>query len=117
MELICPMFIYKKNTKLQFLNESKSIVWKKLSVESMIEKYYKIDRLAKMLLNENQLKEYYSISKINFERAKEIEEIHFSKSKPIVVTDVSALKGNLKSMLNLNQKAKNNELANLYKNV
>lgn len=118
MELICPMFIYKKNTKLEYLNQSQSIVRKKLSVETMIEKYYKIDRLAKMLLSETQIKEYYSSSKINFDRAKEIEEMDFSyRNKQIIITDVSAISGNTKSILNLNPETKNNEYANFTKHV
>lgn len=43
------------------------LVSKKLSVENMIEKYFKLDQFVTLALNENQLKQYYSNSKANFD--------------------------------------------------
>ena len=65
-EFICPLVILQKNKKLDLLEKSKKLVWKKLSVENLIERSFKINQLAKFVLNESQLKEFYSNSKAIF---------------------------------------------------
>ncbi len=72
-EFICPLIILQKNKKLDILEKSKKLVWSKLSVENLIERNFKINQLAKFVLNESQLKEFYSNSKAIFNIENEIE--------------------------------------------
>lgn len=58
------MGIFKRNLKLELMKKCKQVVLKKLSVENIIDKDFKIDKLAEMLLSQEQLKKYESESKI-----------------------------------------------------
>jgi hypothetical protein len=40
------------------LEKSREVLVNKLSVENMIEKFFKLDQVAQMVLSEHQLKEY-----------------------------------------------------------
>lgn len=74
------MEIFRKNKKLKILLQVKKFIWKKLSVETIIEKNFKLDQLAKLVLNDNQIKEYNSYNKPIFEVENE-EEIKLYESK------------------------------------
>jgi hypothetical protein len=52
------MMCFKRKKKLELLERSKRVVFKKISVENMIEKFFKVDQLAHMVLSDIQLKEY-----------------------------------------------------------
>jgi tRNA U55 pseudouridine synthase TruB len=58
---------FRKKKKLELLERSKEVVFKKLSVENMIEKFFKVDHLAQMVLSENQMKEYNHGDRVLFD--------------------------------------------------
>jgi len=70
-ELICPIKIFPKNNNLIILEKIKNFISEKISVENIINKNLKLDQLANLALNENQLKEYYCTSKSIFNLEKQ----------------------------------------------
>ncbi len=107
LELICPKKILNKNKKLDILEKSKKLIWKKLSVENMIEKNFKIDQLIKFLLDENHITEYYSSSKA-------IIEIDNEDEKKGELKGISVFLNNSKSNLNLFHEMDNNKPADKF---
>jgi hypothetical protein len=104
-ELTCPMMIFRRNQKLELLKQSKKVVMKKLSIENMIEKDFKMDQLAKYVLSEKQLKEYNSVSKVFIDQ--DIDNFVIQKYSDL--KDVSALSEFNKSNFNLNLGTKNGD--------
>jgi len=61
------MKCFSRKKKLLLLNKSKNLIINKLSVENIIEKFFKIDQIAQMVLSENQIQEYYQADRVLFE--------------------------------------------------
>lgn len=70
MEFICPMWCIKSKKNLELLEKSKSVLIKKISVENMIEKFFKVDHVAHMVLTDNQIKEYNFGERVLFDDMK-----------------------------------------------
>lgn len=67
LEFICPIMCFRRKKKLVLLKKSKDVIIHKLSVENIIEKFYKVDQIAQMVLSENQIKEYYQADRVLFD--------------------------------------------------
>lgn len=70
MEFISPMWCIKSKKNLELLEKSKSVLIKKISVENMIEKFFKVDHVAHMVLTDNQIKEYNFGERVLFDDMK-----------------------------------------------
>jgi len=95
-EFICPLVILQKNKKLDILEKSKKLVWSKLSVENLIERNFKINQLAKFVLNESQLKEFYSNSKAIFSVENENESKGIQESSMNSKSNLKLIQANCK---------------------
>ena len=54
------------------LERSQQVITNNISVENMIEKFFKVDEMARMVLSEQQLKEYYNNNRIVFDDQKKL---------------------------------------------
>ena len=95
-EFICPLVILQKNKKLDLLEKSKKLVWRKLSVENLIERSFKINQLAKFVLKESQLKEFYSNSKAIFSVENENESKGIQESSMNSKSNLKLIQANCK---------------------
>lgn len=67
LEFICPMICFRRTKRLELLKKSKDVIIQKLSVENIIQKFFKVDQIAEMVLSENQIKEYYQADRVLFD--------------------------------------------------